>query len=238
MAGEELNTGLGNNDKPQSDPKPVEPTQPTVPSNTKPFPEPKVLEAHVDPKEKPKEGPVAFSFTNPQAVHQKQAQPAKGDVEQPRKDPTVDEVRAQIAREETAPDNAAYSDYYDNAEMLIDGWTTGLASFANWFAGDSAISSYEYPKATSDKLKRQLTKVLIKNKKMLPIEMVFGGTMIGATAPILLKMTSRRKDYLVKREADEIRNALKKEAEQGSKQENEERGPGRPAKGHSRRKNI
>lgn len=229
--GEDINSG----DNQGANITPNKPDIQSPPVAPQPFNEPKVLEAVVEPKQKPQEGPVQFSFSTPQAIHEKQAQPAKGDMPK-EKDPTVQDVLNQIAREEKAPDSAQYSDYYDNAEMLIDAWTTGLASFANWFAGDSAISTYEYPKPTADKLKKQLTKVLIKNKKMLPIEIVFGGTFVGATVPVLLKMTKRRKEYISNKEKEEL-ELLKKKAEQNpSDIKSTERGPGRPEKGYKRRR--
>src|ERR1035437_6361460 len=52
---------------------------PAPPVPSKPFPEPKVLQAVVDPKEKPKEGPTPFSFTNPKAIQSDMTQPTKGD---------------------------------------------------------------------------------------------------------------------------------------------------------------
>lgn len=156
------------------------------------FPEPKIFEVLVNPDEKVKDAPTAFSFSSPRQSQEEISRPTKIDVQTQRKDPTVQEVLDGIKKEETPKPNSEYSDYYDNAEMLVDAITTGISSFLNWWAQDTALQSYEYPVPTSDKLKRQLTKVLIKRNTMLPIEALCAGTFVGATFPLFIKAKKRR----------------------------------------------
>lgn len=189
------------------------------------FKAPETLEVVIDHKQKQQEGPTPFSFSKPQDIQKDIAKPTKSDVQQ--KQPTVEEIKSHILKEETPKPNSEYSDYYDNAEMLIDGWSLALSSICNAVAGDTAIQSYDYHKDTADKLKRQLTKILIKRNTMLPIEVLFAGTLIGATSPIVLKTRNRRKELNeIKRIAKELELSKSPEQKLEEKKASLRRKPG------------
>lgn len=200
---------------------------PVIPPPTpKPFPPPKVLNAVVDPKEKPKEGPTPFSFTNPAALHSDMAKPAKGDIPEQPKKKTLADLDAEIAADERKGEEMDYDDYKDNAEMILDMYEGGLTWFSRWWSKDTSDSAYEFPKLKRDKLERQLTKVLRKRKTGIPIELLFAGTLIPATGQIITKASDRRKIYL----AENKKVTPAAASDTSVKKEPNKRRPGRPTK--------
>lgn len=201
------------------------------PPSSKPFPEPKVLEAVVDPKAKPKEGPVAFSFTNPQAMHQKQAEPTKGDAarieEEGKKKQTLAELDADIARDEKTNKDYTIDDYKDTAEMFIEGWEAILTFASRMISKDSSDTAYEFSKAKKERLIYQATKVSRKRNWVMPIEYMFLGTLIPATGTILLKASDKRKEYFEKMKKE---NPPTEAGETKTGDTQRKRGPGRPSK--------
>lgn len=215
----------------QTTPPASNPAPPPIPP--KPFPEPKVLEAIVDPKQKAKEGPVAFSFTTPQAIQQKQAEPSKGDVankeESEKKKPTLAELDAQIARDEKSGKVLEYSDYEDSATMFVDAWEAGLIMICRAISKDTSDSSYGFPAPTREKLIRHGIKVSRKRGWVVPIELLAGGTLVAATGTIIMKASDKRKEYLAKKKSENPENV---ELNKGGPNKGTEkrRGPGRPSK--------
>lgn len=219
----------------QNKPDNNQPLQPVNPAQAslKPFPEPKVLEAIVDPAEKPKEGATPFSFTNPKALHADMAQPAKGDIPAEKKG-SLSELDAQIARDEKRGDDMTYDDYKDSAEMFIDMYSGALTFIARLISKDTSDAAYEFPKAKEDKLKGQLIKVLRKRRAAMPIELLFAGTLIPATAQIIVKATDKRKEWMKKNQdfskQRDMPMAEKTETVKGgpNKGQTKRRGPGNP----------
>lgn len=199
----------------------------------KKFPEPEILEAIVDPKEKPKEGPVPFSFTSPQQIHKSQAQPTKGDIEakQQEKKPTLAEIDAEIKRDEKQGKDMEYDDYKDTAEMFMDFWEGTLTMICRGWSKDTSDSAYSFPEKTREKLIRQGIKVSRKRGWVIPIELLAGGTLMAATTTIAMKARDKRKEYLDKKPAAE-NNFQKEEITQGGPNKGipKRRGPGRPSK--------
>jgi len=192
----------------------------------KAFAEPKVLNAVVDPKEKPKEAPVAFSFSSPQAIQAKQAEPTKGDVAKQEKKLTLAELDAEIAKDEKNEKNYTIDDYRDTAEMFIEGWEATLTFICRAFSKDTSDSAYEFPKAKKDKLIHQATKVSRKRGWVMPVEALFLGTLLPATAQIALKASDKRKEYF-KTHKDEKPGTS---ADNSSEKKPSGRRPGRPSK--------
>lgn len=229
-------------EKPGIDPNPVivpgdQPSggttaqQPASPAKPK-FPEPEVLQAVVDPTERPKQGPTPFSFTTPQAVHQNQAQPTKGDVaraqEPAPKTKTLAELDAEIASETKNEKERTYDDYHDTAVMFIEGWEAALTFAARMISKDTSDSTYEFGEAKRLRLIDQATKVSRKKDWVMPIELLFLGTLLPASATILLKAVDKKKEY-AKNNPD---NSKEEEKIKGGPNKGlpKRRGPGRPTK--------
>lgn len=222
-----------NTTQPSSTDTPANPTPSSV-EPAKPFPPPKVLEAIVDPKIKQKEGSVPFSFTTPQAIHAKQAEPTKGDVaktEELKSKPTLAELDASIAADEKNNKQHIYDDYYDTAEMFIEGWEAILTFASRMISKDTSDSAYEFGKEKKEKLILQATKVSRKRNWVIGIEYLFLGTLIPATGAILLKASDKRKEYNKKAE-NASSSGEGPEVNKGGRNKGFEkrRGPGRPSK--------
>ena len=218
--GEKPSTGA-----PSSPPSPG--TQPIEPKQ--PFAAPQVLEAIVDPKTKAKEAAVPFSFTSPQVQHAKAALPTKGDVakaEEPVKPKlTLEQLDAEIAAETKSADKYTIDDYVDTATMFIEGWEAVLTFAARMISKDSSESAYEFSTAKKERLILQATKVSRKKNWVMPIEYLFMGTLLPASATILLRAQDNRKKYFATHKEE------KKDT--GKKQEGDPkpgRRPGRPSK--------
>lgn len=169
------------------------------------FKEPQVIEAKIDPKQKPAEGATPFSFTKPSAVHQKYAVPSKGDaarIEEKALQPDnrsdaekLAALDADIARDEKSDQPRAYSDYHDTAEMFILGYEATLMFLGRLISKDTSDTAYGFSENTRDKLIYQATKVSRKRNWVMPIEYMFAGTVLPATAGILLKAKEKRSQY-------------------------------------------
>ncbi len=178
----------------------------------KAFDEPKVIEAVVDPKQKAKDGPVAFSFTKPKAIQQQYADPSKGDAARIEEKGTLDnrsdaqklaDLDADIARDLKADQPRAYSDYHDTAEMFILAYEATLMFFGRLISKDTSDTAYGFSKETREKLIYQGTKVSRKRNIVIPIEAMFAGTIIPATGGVLLKAKDKRKEYFKNNPEDE-----------------------------------
>lgn len=213
----------------QTTPPVSNPPLPEVPPI--PFPEPKILTATVDPKQKPEQPKTGFSFTSPPAMHQQNAQPTKGDVAQQevKKKPTLAELDAEIARDEKTGKELDYDDYKDTAEMFIDFWEGTMIMICRGWSKDTSDSAYSFPEKTREKLIRQGIKVSRKRGWVIPIELLAGGTLMAATTNIILKASDKRKEYLAKKKIETPDNV---EVNKGgpNKGETKRRGPGRPSK--------
>lgn len=197
------------------------------------FPEPKVIQAVVDPKQKQKDGPVAFSFTKPQAIQQQYAAPSKGDAE---KDQAAADTRsdaqkladldAEIARDEKSDQPRGYSDYHDTAEMFILGYEATLMFLGRLISKDTSDTAYGFSEKTRNKLIYQATKVSRKRNWVMPIEYMFAGTIAPATLGVILKAKEKRNQYF-KNNPEEKKPILNK----GGKNKGavKTRGPGRPS---------
>ena len=199
------------------------------------FPEPEVLDAVVNPDEKPKQGPTPFSFTNPKAVHQDMAQPTKGDMaraaEPPKPKMTLAELDKEIAEEEKGEKERTYDDYRDTAEMFVEGWEAILTFAARMISKDHTDSTYEFSVPKKERLIHQATKVSRKRNWVMPIEYMFLGTLLPATGAILLKAQDKRKEYVKKNEV--VSKAVPtEEITKGGPNKGfpKRRGPGRPSK--------
>lgn len=199
------------------------------PQAPEPFPPPQVLEAIVDPKTKAKEAAVPFSFTSPQVQHAKAALPTKGDVakseEPPKKKLTLEELDAEIAAETKTADKYTIDDYQDTAIMFIEGWEAVLTFVARMISKDTSDSTYEFSVPKKERLIHQATKVSRKKNWVMPIEYLFMGTLLPASATILLKAQDNRKKYFATHK-EEKNNPEQKSA--GSQKPG--RKPGRPTK--------
>lgn len=169
------------------------------------FNEPQVIEAKIDPKQKPAEGPVPFSFTKPAAVHQKYAVPSKGDAARIEEKTVAPDTRsdaeklaaldADIARDEKSDQPRAYSDYHDTAEMFILGYEATLMFLGRLISKDTSDTAYGFSEKTREKLIYQATKVSRKRNWVMPIEYMFAGTIAPATLGVLLKAKEKRNEY-------------------------------------------
>lgn len=217
MAGEGENNGtqnnglenqgpgaVGSNPNPGATPPPSNPPVPPSPPVQK-FPEPVVLDAVVNPEEKPKTGSTPFSFSTPKKVHEAQAIPTKGDVARasepaaPAKPKlTLADIDKEIANDEKAGKERTIDDYVDTATMFIEGWEALLTFAARMISKDHTDSTYEFGVAKKERLIHQATKVSRKRDWVMPIEYLFVGTLLPASAAILLKAQDKRKEYMAK----------------------------------------
>ena len=206
-------------------PAPVPPQQPPVK-----FPEPKVLEAVIDEKQPPKKGPVPFSFTTPEAIHQKQAEPTKGEIAiaDLKKKLTLEELDAQIARDERK-DKKDYTidDYVDTANMFVDFWEAGMMTICRAIARDTSSSAYKFPTETREKLIRQGTKISRKKGWVIPIELLGAGTLLAATADNGFKAADKLKEYKDKKK-NETPDKVELNKGGPNKGREKKRGPGNP----------
>lgn len=207
------------------------------------FPEPKILEAVVDPNIKPKETPSSFSFTNPQVIQKAQAQPSKGDIanqqlkDQPKAQDTLSseeklkKLDEAIKRDEGSNKEYTYDDYRDTGEMFIEMWEGGLQLIGQLISKDSAPSAYSFLEEKKKKLIEQATKVSRKRNWVVPIEASFLGNLIPASARIVIKATDNRKTFMAAKRKAEIENREQEVVKGGpNKGEIKTRGPGRPKK--------
>lgn len=239
--GENQNPNTGSSD--QSASSPSTPPSSSAPAaspaaTNKPFPDPPVLNAVIDPKIKAKEGPVAFSFTKPQQVHQIYSQPSKGDVAKAAqtasapgsKRLSLQELDERIALESKDRREYTADDYYDTAEMTIEGWEAVLTFFSRMISKDNSDSAYEFSEKKREKLIRQGAMVSRKRGWVIPIEASFLGNLLPASAGILSKAWDKRKQHMKSLEKDDA--SSKEVVNKGgpNKGFRKTRGPGRPRK--------
>lgn len=219
------------------------PAQPPPAAAKPPFPEPEVLQAVINPNEKPKEGPTPFKFTTPKKVQDAMAHPTKGDMaraaepapgadaEKPK--PTLAELDAEIARDEKSGSGGEYSydDYRQTGEMFVEGWEALLTFISRRISKDTSESAYEFSKEKRERLIHQATKVSRKRNWVMPIEYLFIGTLLPASGAILLKADDHRREQKKKNEGL-ASEGMDPELIKGGPNKGFEkrRGPGRPRK--------
>lgn len=201
----------------------------------KPFEEPKVIEAQINPKQKAEEGKTPFSFTNPKAVHEQYSAPSKGDAarieeKSSEKDNRSDAeklaaLRAEIAKDEKSDQPHSYSDYHDTAEMFILGYEATLMFLGRLISKDTSDTAYGFSEPTRQKLIYQATKVSCKRNWVIPIEYMFAGTILPATAGVLLKAKDKRTEYFKNNPVGKEVQITKGGPYKGMPRK---RGPGRP----------
>lgn len=207
------------------------------------FPEPKIIEAVIDPNIKPKETASSFSFTNPKVIQKAQVQPTKGDLsnqqanDQPKvedkssSDEKLKKLDESIKRDEGQNKQYTYDDYYDTGEMFIEGWEGGLQLLGQILTKDSSASAYGFTEEKKKKLIYQATKVSRKRNWVIPIEASFLGNLIPASAKIVIKMVDSRKVYMANKRKAEAESKEQEIVKGGPhKGEIKTRGPGRPRK--------
>lgn len=228
------------NSSPPASNAPGNPTAPTdVPKA--PFPEPEVLQAVINSNEKPKEGPTPFKFTTTKKVQDDMTVPTKGDVARaagtvPGAEPakpkmTLAELDAEIASDEKAGQEHTYDDYRETSEMVVLGWEAFLTFVSRRISKDTSGTAYEFTEKQRERLIHMGTKVSRKRNWVMPVEYLFLGTAIPASASILLKADDHRRETVKKNEqlADEGKEP---EVTKGGPNKGFEkrRGPGRPRK--------
>lgn len=221
---------------------PGNPPSPPPPAAPKaPFPEPEVLQALINPNDKPKEGPTPFKFTTPKKVQDDMTQPTKGDVaraagtvpgaEPPKPKMTLAELDAEIARDEKSGQEHSYDDYRETSEMVVLGWEALLTFVSRRISKDTSDTAYEFSEKQRERLIHMGTKVSRKRNWVMPVEYLFLGTAIPASASIILKADDKRREDLKKNEhlADQGKEP---EVNKGGPNKGFEkrRGPGRPRK--------
>lgn len=207
------------------------------------FPEPRIVEAIIDPNTKPQEKPQAFSFTSPQIIQKNLAQPTKGDVQNLQEGPKKssqplsdaeklknldDEIRRDAAGEKK---DYSYDEYHDTAEMAVEG-IEGLVQFAALMIDKSGSpSAYAFLEEKKNKLIRMGTKISRKRGWVLTPEVAFLGTLLPISGRIIIKARDNRKDYMDKRRQEEATNTPAPIVKGGpNKGDIKTRGPGRPRK--------
>lgn len=203
-----------------------------------PFPEPKVLEAKVDPKQQPEQPKTKFSFSNPSTIHQQNAQQTKGDAQAPEKkndnlsaDERLKKLDEAIKRDEGTDKTYTYDDYADTGEMFVEGWEGILQFAAGLISKDSSQSAYGFTEDKKKKLIYQATKVSRKRNWVVPIEISFLGNLIPASTGIIMKARNSRKEYMKKKQLEEKEDTPVEIVKGGpNKGEIKTRGPGRPRK--------
>lgn len=202
------------------------------------FPEPKVLEAVIDPNQKSKEVPTPFSFTSPRVIQQAQLQPTQGDVakQEPTEKEKTDKEKlaaldSAIAREEKTGQEKSYSDYHDTAEMFVEAWEGGLQFVSMLIDKKGAPSAYAFLEDKKKQLIEQGTKVSRKKNWVVPIEFLFFSNLTAATARVIVKARDNRKEYMKNKHEDEKNNIPPETIKGGPNKGGERtRGPGRPRK--------
>lgn len=208
------------------------------------FDPPKVLEVVIDPAQEQKEAPTKFSFSSPKVIQQSQVQPTKADLSKQQSlaadkgltdKEKLEKLDAAIAHDEGAgkkPEDYTYDDYKESAEMYLEGWE-GILQFAALLINPKGASSaYVFAKEKKERLILQGTKVLRKHPKWVaPIEALFIGNVVPASARIIIKARGDRKEYMeMKRKQEEEKTPIEINKGGPDKGLPKSRGPGRPSK--------
>jgi hypothetical protein len=114
---------------------------------------------------------------------------------------------------------------------MIEGWEGILQFIAQLINKDTSESAYGFSAEKKKRLIAQATKVSRKRNWVMPVEAMFLGTLVPASAGIIIKASTRRKEYMAKKREDEINNT-EPELNKGGPNKGFEkrRGPGRPRK--------
>jgi len=216
----------------------------------------KSIEVVIDPKEKPKEEPIKINFLDNKHIEDKVSEPTKKDAENKTNSTSsssssssttpppknINEFREQlIAEEKESEQELKLEDFQENSDFIMDLISMGLTALFRWYSMDTTDTPYEFPKPKVEKLKNQLTKILVRYNKAFPIVGVFIGTLLASCATPAIKAHEHRK--LVKEEKakqkkkdDELE--AKKKAEGGGDDNNtgsETRNPLKRGRGQPRK---
>ena len=113
---------------------------------------------------------------------------------------SVEEVRAQMLSEEASEENKmSIEDYEDTADMVIDFLNMALVFGLRWVSMDTTDVPYEPPTAKIEKLKKHLTRYLIRMNKKFPMGILLLLAILAAYGTPARKAFEHRKLVLAEK---------------------------------------
>lgn len=159
--------------------------------------EDKVEEIKVDPKKKSNDNTVSYNIKSKNFVKDFVSEPTREsetDSTSSRSGETVDEIRARLEKE--ASEEASKmtpEDFEDAADFIIDLIDMVLMFGIRWYSLDISDAEYKVPEEKLKKLKKHLSRLLMKVGKKFPLGMIFILTIVAAYATPVRKAYEHRK---------------------------------------------
>ena len=185
------------------------------------------LEVNLD--DKPKDPKTTFNFRKPTFTGDILKQKTEAEVNNPpppqnpnpssggaRPTQNIEEVRAQIIAEENSEANKmTYEDYEDTADFIIDLVDMALVFGIRWISLDTTDAPYEVPKDKVLKLKKHLTRLLVRMNKKFPMGLLLLIAILAAYGTPLRKGLEHRKLVL----SEKAKKKKEKQAEAGESED-------------------
>ena len=174
----------------------------------------KVSEIEVDPNKKSSDNKQNFSIKDTSFIKDFIKKPTNPSISTstspssaPKSNETVEDIRRRLEVEEKEEvSKLSVEDFEDAAEFIIDVLDMSLVFVIRWYSQDISDAEYKVPEEKLKKLKKHLSRLLMRMGKKFPMGMLFILGVLAAYATPVRKAYSHRKNV----QAEKVRKRLDK----------------------------
>lgn len=198
-------------------------------------------EIEIDIKKKQTDNKATFSIKNPSFIKDFVNEPTRNSEDYgksssssssaqtpptsstPAEGETVADIRKRLEEEEKDEvSKLSVEDFEDMADFIIDLIDMGLLFGIRWYSQDISDAEYKVPEEKLKKLKKHLSRLLMRVGKKFPMGILFALGILAAYATPMRKAHEHRKKVVSEKTRKKL---VKMEVETTSKEEDEEEGP-------------
>jgi len=141
----------------------------------------------------------------------------------PKSNETVEDIRARLAVEEKEEvGKLSVEDFEDAADFIIDLIDMALLFGVRWYSQDISDAEYKVPEDKLKKLKKHLSRLLMRMGKKFPMGILFVLGILAAYATPIRKAHEHRKKVMAEKTRKKISKETEKEKEKEKESEDEE----------------
>ena len=188
----------------------------------------KVSEIEIDPKKKSSDNKQSFDIKNSSFIkdfasqHTRPSDTSEKEIPSGPKE-TVEDIRARLAVEEKEEvGKLSVEDFEDAADFIIDLIDMSLLFAVRWYSQDISDAEYKVPEEKLKKLKKHLSRLLMRVGKKFPMGILFVLGILAAYATPIRKAHEHRKKVQAEKTRKKIRTESKSDTGTGSESEEEE----------------
>lgn len=188
----------------------------------------KVSEIEIDPKKKSSDNKQSFDIKNSSFIKDfasQQTRPSSTSEKEIPSGPkeTVEDIRKRLEVEEKEEvGKLSVEDFEDAADFVIDLIDMALIFGIRWYSNDISDAEYKVPEEKLKKLKKHLSRLLMRMGKKFPMGILFILGILAAYATPIRKAHEHRKKVQAEKTRKKLRTESKSDTGTGSESEEED----------------